>query len=282
MGISKKKAKKDLELSAKVKEFKKLNQNIQSLSELVKKCKTVQAQVKENLLKCGVPSSVLEEEYEEVSNFKLEVRVDSPEAPSASELSPTFVSPPCISRKNTPVHKREDPVRQNFFSAFSSITSSSKTKPESVSDSVDTQYGHLSQDVTHKHSSDIKKKHSSASVTKKHSSVSVHSSPTPTQHSVEQSPMKCDESEDDVICLGSDVEVDADLTKVKSEKGATGGSVFSHKTLRAMITQTTDGKILCPLKCGKSFTTANNMYIHVEHQVCQKKLGEHENMLRCQ
>ena len=37
---------------------------------------------------------------------------------------------------------------------------------------------------------------------------------------------------------------------------------------------------MCPFKCGSSFTTANNMYIHVEREVCHKDLKE-QNMIWC-
>ena len=66
----------------------------------------------------------------------------------------------------------------------------------------------------------------------------------------------------------------ADLTKVKTEKGVPGSSRVNHKTLKQLITKDEHGKILYPFKCGSSFTTANNMYIHIEREVCQKDLKE--------
>ena len=148
------------------------------------------------------------------------------------------------------------------------------------------------------HSSDILKTPTNPSRTKT-------SSQTKVEKSKEKSPivinpimddeMKSD-SDDDIIYVGSDLDIDTmapmkhikketkdvDITKVKTEKGSRDSVLkdVSRKTLKSLIQKDTKGRILCPLKCSSTFTTAHNMYLHVEHQVCQKKVEERK-MIKC-
>ena len=88
----KKRARKDEDepdLNEKVQEYKKLNKNIRSLAIFVHKCETVKKEVRENLLKCGVLPSVLEEDDEDPldENYPTE-DIGSPERPSNICSSP--------------------------------------------------------------------------------------------------------------------------------------------------------------------------------------------------
>ena len=112
------------------------------------------------------------------------------------------------------------------------------------------------------------------------------------------------DSESEIEYLGEgEMDVMVDLTKVKKEKtdasgspaagssnisSTTGSSNMSpserklyRKKLKKMVKRNTDGRIMCPMSCKSSFTTYNNMYIHVENEICTKPVSERVN-LRCQ
>ena len=51
-----------------------------------------------------------------------------------------------------------------------------------------------------------------------------------------------------------------------------------RKKLKKMVKRNTDGHIMCPMSCKSSFTTYNNMYIHVENEICMKPVSECVNL----
>ena len=53
-----------------------------------------------------------------------------------------------------------------------------------------------------------------------------------------------------------------------------------RKTLKNLAKRNKEGKILCPRGCSSTFTSNNNMYIHVENEVCTKPVSE-RSVLRC-
>ena len=75
------------------------------------------------------------------------------------------------------------------------------------------------------------------------------------------------------------------LSNMSSTAGSSNMSYSDRKLyrkkLKRMVKRNSDGRIMCPMNCKSSFTTYNNMYIHVENEICTKPVSEHNN-LRCQ
>ena len=77
----------------------------------------------------------------------------------------------------------------------------------------------------------------------------------------------------------SDVEFDTlinevNISKVKVELNeaiAEGDKKESRKILKQTLKYTKDGKIKCPLGCLSTFSSPNNMFIHVENRICKEK-----------
>ena len=67
---------------------------------------------------------------------------------------------------------------------------------------------------------------------------------------------------------------EVDITKVKVELNealAEGDKKESHKILKQTLQYTKDNKIKCPLGCLSSFSSPNNMFIHVKNRICKEK-----------
>ena len=277
---SKKRAKKDLdsELKVKVQEYRRLKSNLKSFSNLVDQCSIAENIVKNNLLKCGVRSHVLEDANIDVESDQEPVDVRTADEVPASQsgtvtpeirrsLLEKFNSPPPVSR-NT-----------NIFTnmGYKDGQSLSVEKDDDTSS-----MGKVGDDVEVSKDSSVTKTTEHSSSTKGIDEKNVMDK-SPIVINPIKKESESDDS-DDVIFVKTEVgvtkkQINVDVTKVKKEKGTTG-IVMDRKTLKSLITRDKQGKILCPLLCNSSFMTANAMYIHVETQVCQKTVNK-RNMITC-
>ena len=276
----KKKARKDLDGDIKVKlaEYKKLSENLKSLTDLVQQCNSVKDQVQSSLLKCGVPSNILDKEEDDSLNVVQSGEMNEEMNIHDDGQVPSPVQEEMNIRKDEDVDSQVN-IRTNDTDESLKVKSGFVSPPpltrEKIPDIVESNEGR--KDNTSRSGSPRLNREKSP---KNMSPIVIN--PIKGENETSES------SDSDIVYIGMDYDTNvaqkkkmkADLTKVKTEKGVPGSSRVNRKTLKRLITKDEHGKILYPFKCGLSFTTANNMYIHIEREVCQKDLKE-RNMIRC-
>ena len=86
----------------------------------------------------------------------------------------------------------------------------------------------------------------------------------------------------------TDIKPKVDLSIVKKEKpkgGKAGKSKDSDKSakdvIREMIQRNRQGRIICPLQCGKTFKSSGSMFKHIDDDMCTKDVLERRTLECC-
>ena len=229
----KKKARKDLDGGIKVKlaEYKKLSENLKSVTDLVQQCNSVKDQVRSSLLKCGVPSNILDEEEQDDS---LNV-VQSGEMNEEMNIRDDGQIPSPVQEEMN-IHKDEDVdsqvnIRTNDTDESLKVKSGFVSPPpisrEKIPDIVESNIGR--KDNTSRSGSPHLIREKSP---KNMSPIVIN--PIKGENETSES------SDSDIVYIGMDYDTNvaqkkkmkADLTKVKTNKGVPGSSRVNRKTLK--------------------------------------------------
>ena len=86
----------------------------------------------------------------------------------------------------------------------------------------------------------------------------------------------------------TDIKPKVDLSIVKKEKtegGKAGKSKDSDKSAKdvicEMIQRNRQGRIICPLQCGKTFKSSGSMFKHIDDDICMKDVSERRTLECC-
>ena len=153
-------------------------------------------------------------------------------------------------------------------------SSSSKTSDGSSKGSSSSKTPDVPSETSHKDDSSSKKdknKHTPIQDSSKKHRRKPSCSRDSSVSSVEVITIDSDSDAEFDTLIGDD---EVDITKVKVELNealAEGDKKESRKILKQTMQYTKDNKIKCPLGCSSTFSSPNNMFIHVENRICKEK-----------